>query len=266
MSGDTPSIIASPELFKNSYDLLFTEQIPEVLFYQRDRPHYYNLMLKLIALFILMAIIVPITIIPLYPVLSVLLTHNFKLSSSFGGSTGKMNLYWIGILYLFYIFHMGNTIGGVSSGSGSLSDNTGGGIYIGLFTSLTPIALLLTWYYAMPTTIHNAFVQIYNSIYELHPLLSGGVAYNTMRCPSDVQTRLAECLKASPKEGSGIGDSFKILGMGFTDMVITGLIGIVLTLVVAYAWSYRLDVIRDTSKLNADEGRNTRNTFLISGV
>ena len=120
MSGDSPSIIASPELFKNSYNLLFTEQIPEVLFYQRDRPHYYNLLLKLIAFFILMAVIVPLTILPLYPFISVLLTNNFRLSQAFGGSTGTMNLYWIGLLYLFYIFHMGNTISGASNGTGNV--------------------------------------------------------------------------------------------------------------------------------------------------
>jgi len=212
-----------------------------------------------------MAVIVPLTILPLYPFLSVLLTNNFHLSKSFGGGTGTMNLYWIGLLYLFYIFHMSNTIGGASNGTGSVADGTGGGIYIGLFMSLTPIALLLTWYYAMPVTIHNAFVEIYNSIYGTHPLLSGGVAYSTMRCPTDVQTRLAECLKAPTSQGGGgIGDSFTIMGMGFTDMVITGLIGIVLTLVVAYAWSYRLDVIAENPKLNTDKERSIRNTVILT--
>jgi hypothetical protein len=264
MSGDSPSIIASPELFKNSYNLLFTEQIPEVLFYQRDRPHYYNLVLKLIALLILIAVIVPLTILPVYPFISVLLTNNFRLSKTFGGGTGTMNLHWIGLLYLFYIFHMTNTIGGASSGSGSVSDGAGGGIYIGLFMALTPIALLLTWYYAMPVTIHNAFVEIYNSIYGTHPLLPGGIAYSTMRCPSDVQTRLAECLKAPATEGGGIGDAFNIMGMGLTDMIIVALVGIVLTLVIAYVWSYRLDTLtNDTLKLNTDERRNVRNTVVI---
>lgn len=263
MDESSPSIIASPVLFKNSYDLLFTEQIPEVLFYQRDRPHYYNLMLKLIALAILMAVIVPLSILPLYPFISVLLTNNFSLSKTFGGGTGTMNLYWIGVLYLFYIFHMSNTIGGVTSGTGSVADGTGGGIYVGLFMALTPIALLMTWYYAMPVTIHNAFVEIYNSIYGTHPFLSGGVAYSTMRCPGDVQTRLAECRKATVAEGSGIGGSFQILGMGFTEMVITGLIGVILSLVIVYVWSYRLDITRGEPKLNATDENIQRNTFVI---
>jgi len=211
-----------------------------------------------------MAVIVPLTILPLYPFISVLLTNNFRLSKTFGGGTGTMNLYWIGLVYLFYIFHMGNTIGGASNGTSNVADGAGGGIYIGLFMALTPIALLLTWYYAMPMTIHNVFVEIYNSIYGTHPLLSGGVAYSTMRCPSDVQTRLAECLKAPSTEGGGIGDSFKIMGMGIADMAITGLIGIVLTLVVAYAWSYRLDITNDIHKLNTDKHMNKRNTVVIS--
>jgi len=258
MEGNTT--LVSPDLMKRSYSLLFTENIPEVLFYQRDRPHYYNLMLKMIGLMVLLAVIVPLTILPIYPLISVLLTNNFSVSDSFAGGSGTMNLRWMGLLYLFYIFHMGNTLG-TSQGSGSTTDSVGGGIYVALFMSLTPIALLMTWYYAMPVTIHDAIVEIYNSIFRKHPLLPGGIAYSTMRCPMDVQTRIAECSTAPTHDGGGIGDSFKIFGMGFTDMLLVGLVGTALTLVVAYAWSYRLDA---NTKLNTEHRTTKERTFVIS--
>jgi hypothetical protein len=257
MSSEPSSIIANPDILKKSYTLLFAEQIPEVLFYQRDRPHYYNLLLKLIALCILLAVMVPLTLLPIYPFLSVFLANNFSVSNSFSGGAGKMNLYWIGLMYIFYIFHMGNTVSGTTNGTSSVTDNTGSGIYLASFMGLTPIALLLTWYYAMPVTIHDGFIDIYNNIYETHPLLAGGIPYSSMKCPSDVQTRLMNSRGSSM---SGSGDSFQILGMGFTELIIAGLIGVVLSLVVVYIWSSRLDTL---SELNANTPSHKMNTVYI---
>lgn len=166
-------------------------------------------------------------------------------------------------MYLFYIFHMTNVT--ASNGAASTSDNAGGGTFIGMFMGLTPIVLLLTWWYAMPTTVHDIFVEMYNGIYGSHPMLPGGIAYSSMRCPGDVQTRLVESTSsAGSQTGGGTGNAFRVLGMGLTELGLVSLMGIVLTLVVAYMWSYRLEaVVGSHSKLNADTDSLRKNTVVI---
>ena len=80
------------EAVRNSYTQLFAEQIPEILFYQRDRPHYFNLFLKGIGLILLLVVTPILTLLPVYPFLYILLLNRFNPSTAFGGGTGKMNL------------------------------------------------------------------------------------------------------------------------------------------------------------------------------
>lgn len=238
-------ILISPGLLERSYNQLFSEQIPEVLFYQRDRPHYYNLLLKIIILFILLSFTLPLTVLPVFPFLSILLNNNFDIGKALGGGVGKMNLHWIGFLYFYYLYLTTNTF----TGSGGIHDSVGGGIFISTFMLLTPISILLTWYYAQPVSIHDFFSKIYNSASGIHPLMKGGIAFSNMRCPSDTITRLEEL--GAPQSGGVRMDKFNIFGFGISDLMVVILIGILLTLLIIYIYSLRcLD--NEDDKLNTN--------------
>lgn len=233
------------EAIRNSYTQLFAEQIPEFLFYQRDRPHYFNLLIKIIALFILLALIPILTILPIYPFLYVLLINNFNTNSAFGGSSGKINLYWIGALYLFYIFNMGSLFGGKTSGTATKV--AGGSAFVGLMMGITPLMVLLTWWYAMPVSIHDAVASIYNSVFDKMPFSKGWISYSHTHCPGDVNARLISC--GDPMSGSGL--DLTLFGIGLSGSGLVVLSTILIMMIVAYIW-----ILWKSRQIEKDTGSN----------
>jgi hypothetical protein len=231
------------EAIRDSYTQLFAEQIPEILFYQRDRPHYFNLFLKGIALVVVLSVAPVLTLLPIYPFLYVLLLHKFNPSSAFGGGTGRLNLYWIAILYVFYIFSAGKFVGGVSSGTSNATNTVGSSGFVGIMMGLTPVMLLLTWYYAMPVSVHDAIASMYNSMMGKGMFETGWIPYSYVRCPTDVISRLEKLGAGSGGGGSGGGgqvggglSSMTFFGMGLSGTAIFILAMLLITMIFAYMW------------------------------
>lgn len=228
----------SQNLIKNSYDQLFGSHYPDILYVQRDRPHNYNLFLKIIAFFVLLAIVPILTILPIYPILYILLSYNFNGSEAFSSGVGKMNVLWIILLYLYYITS-------VSTNKRS-TDFAGSFGYIGMFMSLTPIMLFLSWYYASPVSIHDTIAGTYNSLMGKSPFVRGGIGFTTMRCPTDTIARINGCKNVGEQTGNGLGEFF---GIGLSGALIMVLVGLLLTMLLALWWSPVLTGERELTKL-----------------
>lgn len=224
------------EAIRNSYTQLFAEQIPEILFYQRDRPHYFNLFLKGIALIIVLSVAPVLSLLPIYPFLYVLLLHKFNPSSAFGGGTGRLNLYWIAILYVFYIFSAGKFVGGVSSGTSNTTNTVGSSGFVGIMMGLTPVMLLLTWYYAMPVSVHDAIASMYNSMMGKEMFETGWIPYSYVRCPTDVISRLEKLGAGGGGQMGGGISSMTFFGIGLSGTAIFILAMLLITMIFAYMW------------------------------
>lgn len=208
-------------MIKRSYDQLFGQHYPDILYIQRDRPHNYNLFLKIIAFFILLVVVPLLTILPIYPILYILMSYNFNGSEAFSSGVGKMNIYWIVLLYIYYITSIG------------LSSNGSVG-YIGLFMGLTPIMLFLSWYYASPVSVHDTIAGAYNSLMGKSPFVRGGIAFTTMRCPGDTMARVEGCISTGEQTGSGLGNFF---GIGISGAIILFLSCLLILSLLALWWS-----------------------------
>lgn len=200
------------DLLRKSYSQLFGTHYPDILYVQRDRPHNYNLFLKIIALIILFVVMPILTVMPIYPLLYILVMYDFDGAQAFSSSAGSMNLWWILILYAYYIY------GAVYFKS------VGFYSYISLFMGMTPIFLLLSWYYAAPVSIHDTIAGIYNSLMKTQPFMKNGIGFTSMRCAADTNLRLVE-LGGSEMTGSGYSDLF---GIGFSGITIIILVSLIL--------------------------------------
>ena len=173
------------EAIKTSYTQLFGRHFPDILYYQRDRPHYYNLFLKGIALVVLFIAVPILTLLPIYPLLYILLMYSFDGAAAFSSGTGRMNVLWIVTLYFYYIFGF-SKMSAKSSGA-----DLGGSIgFNSLFMGLTPILLFLTWFYAAPVSIHDTLASTFNGLTGASPFLRGGIGFTNMRCAGDVVSRI----------------------------------------------------------------------------
>lgn len=199
------------EAIKTSYTQLFGRHFPDILYYQRDRPHYYNLFLKGIALVVLLIAVPILTLLPIYPLLYILLMYGFDGSAAFSSGTGRMNVLWIVVLYFYYIFGF-SKMSSKSSG-GDLGGSIG---FNGLFMGLTPILLFLTWFYAAPVSIHDTLASTFNGLTGSSPFLRGGIGFTNMRCAGDVVSRI-ETL-------AGGGGGVEQVGKGLVEDI-TGIFG-----------------------------------------
>jgi hypothetical protein len=194
------------EAIKTSYTQLFGRHFPDILYYQRDRPHYYNLFLKGIALVILFIAVPILTLLPIYPILYILLMYSFDGSAAFSSGTGRMNVLWIVALYFYYIFGF-SKMSGKSSGA-----DLGGSIgFSSMFMGLTPILLFLTWFYAAPVSIHDTIASTFNGLTGASPFLRGGIGFTNMRCAGDVVSRIESL------SGGGGGGGVEQVGGGLVE-------------------------------------------------
>lgn len=214
----------SQNTIKRSYDQLFGQHYPDILYIQRDRPHNYNLFLKMIALIVLIVLLPILTVLPIYPILYILMSYNFDGSEAFSSGVGRMNVIWIISLYIYYI--------------SSVSSNSFG--YVGIFMGLTPIMLLLSWYYASPVSIHDTIAGTYNSLMGKNPFVRGGIAFTSMRCPGDTLSRLDGC-KTVEQIGSGYMSDFFGIGLSGAFMIIIGAL-LIITLFVLWRYPVSTDV------------------------
>lgn len=228
----------SQNLIKRSYDQLFGSHYPDILYVQRDRPHNYNLFLKIIAFFVLLSVSPILSLLPIYPLLYILLSYNFDGSEAFSSGVGRMNVIWIIVLYLYYITSV--------STNKKTTDFAGSFGYIGLFMGLTPIMLFMSWYYAAPVSIHDTIAGTYNSLMGKSPFVRGGIGFTTMRCPSDTIARIDGCKTVGEQTGSGLSDFF---GIGLSGAIIVILSGLLIMLLVALYWSPVLTGEKEFTKL-----------------
>ena len=228
----------SQNLIKRSYDQLFGSHYPDILYLQRDRPHNYNLFLKIIAFFVLLSVSPILTLLPIYPLLYILLSYNFDGSEAFSSGVGRMNVLWIIILYLYYITSI--------SINKSPADIGGSFGYIGIFMSLTPIMLFMSWYYAAPVSIHDTIAGTYNTLTGKSPLVRGGIGFTTMRCPGDTVARIDGCKTVGEQTANGLGDFF---GIGLSGAIILILVGLLIIALVALWWSPVLTGEKELTKL-----------------
>lgn len=212
------------EAIKTSYTQLFGRHFPDILYYQRDRPHYYNLFLKGIALVVLFIAVPILTLLPIYPLLYILLMYGFDGSAAFSSGTGRMNVLWIVVLYFYYIF------GFSKMSSKSSGGDIGGSIgFNGLFMGLTPILLFLTWFYAAPVSIHDTLASTFNGLTGSSPFLRGGIGFTNMRCAGDVVSRIETLAGGGEQVGKGlVEDITSIFGgielSGLTIIVLLSLV------------------------------------------
>lgn len=217
----------SQDAIRKSYDQLFGTHYPDILYVQRDRPHNYNLFLKIISLFILFAVTPIISLIPIYPVLYILLSYGFNGSEAFSSGVGKMNILWIVILYIYYITSFAS--------SRRTEDILGSFGFVGLFMALTPIMLYMSWYYAAPVSIHDTMAGAYNSLMGKNPFVRGGIAFTSMKCPTDTSVRIEGCITGGGQIGKGI--KTPIFGFGFSWAIIFGLLSLVLLGLFGLLWT-----------------------------
>lgn len=203
---------------KDSYDQLFRPIYPDIMYVQPDRPHNYNLFLKIIALVVLLAVSPLLTMLPVYPLLYVLMSYNFNGSEAFASGVGKMNVIWVVLLYVYYISSVAL--------NNKREDAYGSIGYISVFMGLTPILLFLSWYYAAPVSVHDTIASSYNTLMGKSPFVRGGIGYTSMRGPDTVINQI-ETLRGG-QIGGGIGDFFGI-GISGAIMVFLGSL-IILTL------------------------------------
>jgi len=229
----------SQNLIKRSYDQLFGSHYPDILYLQRDRPHNYNLFLKVIAFFVLLSVSPILSVLPIYPILYILLSYNFDGSEAFSSGVGRMNVIWIIVLYLYYITSL--------STNKQVTDIAGSFGYIGIFMSLTPVMLFLSWYYASPVSIHDTIAGTYNSLMGKSPFVRGGVGFTTMRCPADTVARIDGCKTVGEQVGTGLNDFF---GIGLSGAVILILAGLLIVALFALWWSPVLMSENEHTKLN----------------
>lgn len=228
----------SQNLIKRSYDQLFGSHYPDILYVQRDRPHNYNLLLKIIAFFVLLSIAPILSLIPIYPLLYILLSYNFDGSEAFSSGVGRMNVIWIIILYLYYITSV--------STNKKATDFAGSFGYIGLFMGLTPVMLYMSWYYASPVSIHDTIAGTYNSLMGKSPFVRGGIGFTTMRCTGDTIARIDGCKTIGEQTGNGLSDFF---GIGISGAIILILSGLLMMSLVALWWSPVLTGEKELTKL-----------------
>lgn len=220
----------SQDAIRKSYDQLFGTHYPDILYVQRDRPHNYNLFLKIVALLILFVVTPIISLIPIYPVLYILLVYGFNGSDAFSSGVGKMNILWIVILYVYYITSF--------TSSRRTEDILGSFGFVGLFMALTPIMLYMSWYYATPVSIHDSIAGAYNSLMGKHPFVRGGVAFTTMKCPTDTNIRIEGCMSAGEQVGKGL--DLPLFGIGFSWVMIFALLSLVLIGLFGLLWTSSL--------------------------
>lgn len=213
-------------LIKRSYDQLFGSHYPDILYLQRDRPHNYNLLLKVIAFFVLLTVSPVLTLLPIYPILYILLSYSFNGGEAFSSGVGRMNVMWIILLYIYYITSI-TTNKRPTEFAGSFG-------YIGMFMALTPIMLFLSWYYASPVSIHDTIAGTYNSFMGKSPFVRGGIAFTNMRCPGDTMARIDGC-KTMEQIGSGLASDF--FGIGLSGAIILILTGLLVISILALWWS-----------------------------
>lgn len=228
MSGET---ILTQESLKTSYNQLFGRHYPDILYVQADRPHNYNLLLKIVALLILLVVIPILTLLPIYPLLYILMMYNFDGTAAFSSGTGRMNVFWIGLLYFYYIF-----------GFTKMNKNSSGADFIGsigfnsLFMGLTPIFILLTWYYASPVSIHDTIAATYNSLTGGLPFLRGGIGFTNMRCPGDVLQQVELLGGNIDQIGGGMGDGLLSSLGGLSGILMIVLMGIIIGGILLLFW------------------------------
>ena len=213
------------EAIKTSYTQLFGRHFPDILYYQRDRPHYYNLFLKGIALVVLFIAVPILTLLPIYPLLYILLMYGFDGSAAFSSGTGRMNVLWIVVLYFYYIF------GFSKMSSKSSGGDIGGSIgFNGLFMGLTPILLFLTWFYAAPVSIHDTLASTFNGLTGSSPFLRGGIGFTNMRCAGDVVSRIETLAGGGEQVGKGLVEDITSIfgGIGLSGLTIIVLLSLVI--------------------------------------
>lgn len=226
------------EAIKTSYTQLFGRHFPDILYYQRDRPHYYNLFLKGIALVVLFITVPVLTLLPIYPLLYILLMYSFDGAAAFSSGTGRMNVLWIVVLYFYYIFGF-SKMSGKSSG-GDLGGSIG---FTSLFMGLTPILLFLTWFYAAPVSIHDTLASTFNGLTGASPFLRGGIGFTNMRCAEDVVARI-ESLAGGGQVGGGLMEDIGGLfgGIGLSGLAIIALLSLVVGGLLFLFWArYYID-------------------------
>lgn len=215
------------ETIKNSYTQLFGRHFPDILYYQRDRPHYYNLFLKGVALVIIIIAIPILTLLPIYPILYILMMYSFDGNAAFASGTGRMNVLWIAVLYFYYIFGF-SKMSAKSSGS-----DIGGSIgFNSLFMGLTPILLILTWFYAAPVSIHDTIASTFNTLTGASPFLRGGIGFTNMRCAGDVVSRIESLAGASVEQVGGGSGIMETIGGVFGGIGLSGLAIIMMMMIV----------------------------------
>jgi hypothetical protein len=229
----------SQNMVKRSYDQLFGKHYPDILYLQRDRPHNYNLFLKVIALFVLMSVSPVLTLLPIYPLLYILLSYSFNGSEAFSSGVGRMNVMWIILLYIYYITSITTNKRAI--------DFAGSFGFVGLFMGLTPVMLFLSWYYASPVSIHDTIAGTYNSLLGKSPFTRGGIAFTSMRCPGDTMARIDGC-KSVEQIGSGIFTDF--FGIGISGAIIIILSSLLILSLIALWWSPVLTNERELKQSN----------------
>jgi hypothetical protein len=215
----------------DSYRNIFRFQVPELLAEKADRFHLYDFVIKLIIGFIFLIITPLLSFLPIYPLLYLFITYQFDFQKPFSGKIGEMNSSWLLYLYAYLIF------GGLGISSGL--DVTFYSMFASIFFLLTPIMVVLLWWYAEPVSIHDVLASIFNEQRNILPFGTGGVAYSTMRCPSDVMGQL-ETLTS--QQGSGYLDSLRnVFGLSTTGLIViilTGLLFIATMFLISFMYIY----------------------------
>lgn len=208
------------DFLRKSYSQLFGVHYPDIRYIQQDRPHLYNLFLKIIALVILLIALPLLTALPVYPILYILTMYDFNGAEAFSSGVGSMNIWWIVILYVYYIY------GAFYFGMGFYG-------FVALFMGLTPLFVILSWYYASPVSIHDILAGTYNSIMKTQPFSTNGIGFTVMRCAADTNIRLVEA-GSTDAVAEGITSLF---GIGISGVAILLLVCLILISAFFVYWS-----------------------------
>jgi hypothetical protein len=240
----------------DSYRNIFRFQIPELLAEKADRFHLYDFVIKLLIGFLFLIITPLITILPIYPILYLFITHKFSIQSALSGKIGEMNVNWLYLLYAYLILG----IIGLQSGL----DITFYSMFTSVFFILTPIMIALLWWYAEPVSIHDIFANIINEQRNVLPFANGGIAYSTMRCPADVNSHLESL---TSQQGSGYLDSLKqVFGLstsGIFILALTGLLFITTIIFILSMYIYPDNTRESNHKLNETHENTQTQTHKI---
>lgn len=237
----------------DSYRNIFRFQIPELLAEKSDRFHLYDLAIKILIGFILLAITPLLTFLPIYPILYLFITYKFDILQPFSGSVGNMNTQWLYYIYGYLILG----VLGLRTGM----DFTFYGMFATAFFAFTPIFIFLVWWYAEPVSIHDIIANLFNERRNILPFANGGVAYSTMRCPADVNSQLQDLTSQS---GSGyFSDSLrKAFGLSTTGtivLILTGLLFIATIVLITCMYIYPEN---DRFLLNGNKNKNEKSKII----